>query len=158
MEKEVCRGNHAGTGGLNSVKVNLCEHVRMWTCMCKCVCVGGSLLPFLMPRQKMGGGLSFLFPVSLWALLFLFPTSPGFMSYPISTPMAPQTVSLALPLTSPGPKVSSMLNLCPPLAPGNPRLSLCTLFWCLFQLPLGEYVTQFRGCLSASPARPLLLN
>lgn len=44
---------------------------------------GGSLLPFLRPRQKMGGRLSFLFPVSLWALLFLLPTSPGSMSHPI---------------------------------------------------------------------------
>lgn len=51
-------------------------------CVSVFVCVW-SLLPFLRPRQKMGGGLSFLSPASLWALLLLLPTSPGFMSRPI---------------------------------------------------------------------------
>lgn len=85
--------------------------------VCVCVCVLS--LPFLRPRQeKMGGGLSFLSPMSPWALLFLLLTSTGFMSHPISALVAPWT-ALTSPLTSLGPKVSSLIKLCPTLAPEN---------------------------------------
>lgn len=92
MRRKMCRNHNTGTGGLSRVHMSLCQqymHVNMPVQACLCV---GCLLLFLRPGQKMEHGLSFLCPMSLWALLSLLPHS----SCPIPFPLAPPP-HLALP-------------------------------------------------------------